>query len=77
MEKFKKMRNKREIIKDFNEAQQLADKLLMDIGYLQARLTIDNDSSLTEKLSNKIKTFQTVELRLRHLENELSNSTEE
>ncbi len=48
MEKFKEMRNKREIIRDFNETQQLADKLLMDIGYLQARLTIDNDSTLTE-----------------------------
>lgn len=77
MEKIKKMRTKREIIKDFNEAQQLADKLLMDIGFLQARQTIDNDSTLTEKMSNKIKAFQTVELRLRHLENELSNSTEE
>mgnify|MGYP001806729692 CR=1 FL=1 len=71
------MRNKREIIKDFNEAQQLADKLLMEIGFLQVRLTIDNEPTLTEKMSDKIKVFRTVEFRLRHLENELSNSTEE
>jgi len=65
-------RTAKEIIRDFNETQTAYDKLIYEIGLRSAQSQLSNDSNLATTISNKIKAFQQVEVRLRDIEKELT-----
>jgi hypothetical protein len=60
-----------DIIRDRNDAQQLYDRLLMEIGDLYARYYRTKDDSLQTTIADKVAVFQKVEAQMRTLENEL------
>ena len=68
------MRTKQEIIKDFNETQNVYHRLIMEIGQLYAKHKIINDQDLVPTINMKVDAFQKVELALKKLEQELSKT---
>ncbi len=71
-----KMRNRQQIIKEWNEAETFFNRLIMTIGQLYADYSRTNDPALLPIISQEILASQEVELQLRILEQELANTNE-
>ena len=66
------MRTKTEIIDELNQVQTLCNRLIMEIGYGYAQISLANDENLIASINIKIDAYREAESHMLLLEKELA-----